>query len=183
MGRPKGSKNKPKVIVPATTPAATQPQAEEARKRVKPAAAKPAKPAEAPLKRKGRPPGSKNKDKQEAAAVAAPPVQTAKLQAPAPIPIPPPAVTIVRTNEGEETDGGSSAREVDTRAGYTAQDLSSPALQPLEDAIAPLVALISPKRRLYYEERALPGVSFERQVLKTFLDYFEVDVKKLVAKG
>ena len=66
-------------------------------------------------------------------------------------------------------------------AAYTLEELQSPALDGLEHDIAKLVSLASPRRKLIQEARAPKGVSYNRAVLKTLLDYFEVDVKKLVA--
>lgn len=186
MGRPKGSKNKPKNVEASAQPVEAKEVA--VKKKGRPAGVKAAEKEEAPAKaptavetpveapetseapkRRGRPPGAKK----EAKVVA--PVLPTKAEDPAP---PASKLTIVRTDTADEA---APAPVVEKRAEYTLDDLMHPALDDLEHSITELANLASPRRKVHHESRSLPGVSYERSVLKTLIDYFEVDVKKYIA--
>ncbi|RTL07801.1 hypothetical protein EKK58_01250 [Candidatus Dependentiae bacterium] len=229
MGRPKGSKNKPKntAVAPTIDPS-TLPAAEVPKKRGRPPgsknkakdnipqATKAPETNEVP-KRRGRPPGSKNKPKDGGStatppaptptpppATATPPVSTEapkrrgrppKTIAPtlpatpgetAPPPIPAGAtkapsvatpVVVTRTEAEDE------APEPAPRAAYTREQLNHPALDRFEEHARVFYAHASAHRKITFENKADDTLTVERAVLKTLIDFFEIDVEALIANG
>lgn len=235
MGRPKGSKNKPKVITPenaalsipevpvakkgSAVPVVAAPGTEVPKRRGRPpgstnkpkvangepgfVTAVPTAPAitgEVP-KRRGRPPGSKNKATE--GCVELPPVPATATVEPikrqgrppgstnkpkvvetSPEPITPPVLPRSRAAVTVVPDGGEESNEeraqITSPPVYSLEDLQNPALAPLAEHVAEIAALASSSRKVFYEERALPGISYELRVLKTLIDYLEIDVKKYI---
>lgn len=184
MGRPKGSKNKVK------QPVIAQPEPVKSAKPVKSVLT--AYPAEKVSSgHRGRPPGAKNKNlaavaQPKAAAVlpvekkkGRPPKVKEEVTPPSP-PSPPPAIkppevitTVVRTDSAEEDTTGVKGKE----ATYTLAELQSPLLDEMEEHVAYLVDLASPARKVYFEGLAIAGVSYMRRIMKTFIDFLEIDLQ------
>ena len=165
MGRPKGSKNKPKDAVP-TAPATPAVQKKPA-KEVKPAKA-----------------AAKPEPKPEVKA--APAKETKAPKAPkvvAPVASPAVPAAVARTEDAPKPEPTVAASTPSRPPEYTLEDLQHDALAPWEAAIKPIVAKAAAHRKLFYEEKSLPGVSLDRRVLKTLIDYLEIDVKALIAKA
>ena len=162
MGRPKGSKNKPKDGSPA--PAAA----------VAPAPVKKAAPA--PVQKKAveaAPAPAKKRDVK----VVAPKVGIATGN---PTADPAPVVSVKAVPTPVPVKAEVTKTPAPKAAGYTIEDLQDPALDKLEAAVSVLLDHASAHRRVYHESRALPGVSIERSVLKVMIDYFEIDVQKII---
>jgi hypothetical protein len=195
MGRPKGSKNKPKVPVVAATPEAA-PVVQKKRGSAVPAAPAPA-PAPEQKKRGGRPKGSKNKPKTDTPAPAPTPAPAAP---PTPAPEPPKgkkaAKTIVPTITPEaltkpaspsatqpievvRTPTESDAEPVET---LTASQLNHPALAGLLATATTLLANASPSRKLMFENKANTDYTAELATLRTLVEFFEIDVAELIAQ-
>lgn len=185
MGRPKGSKNKPKNIDPSALPPAEVPK-----KRGRPPGSKnkpkdnsaSATPAttEAP-RRRGRPPGSKNKARgSEPFAVRSPkvvaPTPPPTVSTPPPMPAAASAVVVTRT-EDEPKDAEPTEVQV---APYTLEQLNNPALDELEKHASVFYANASPKRKLMFEGRATDSLTVQRAVLRTLIDFFEIDVTQVI---
>jgi len=199
MGRPKGSKNKPKL--PAVTAASTlaPTPAPTVQKRARAVAATPPPPPPAPPataevpKRRGRPPGSKNKPKDGAPAAPAPAAptpepakRTPRVVVPAvtPPPLPPvvtttvPAATqITRTDTDDAPDQEASQEKL---AAYTVLDLRHPALKELQAHATAFFDQASPRQKLFFEGKVRPGMTVPLAVLKVLVDFFEIDVLKLI---
>lgn len=230
MGRPKGSKNKPKTpaVAPTIDPA-TLPPAEVPKKRGRPPGSKNApksnipQATQAPVttevpKRRGRPPGSKNKAKDGTPTVTSPvstptaPVATvtppestdapkrrgrppktiaptlpatpapAAEATPPPIPaaatkapVTPAPVVVTRTASEDEADTSAP------RAAYTREQLNHPALDPFEQHAKIFLEHASAHRKLMFEGKADDTLTVERAVVRTLVDFFEIDVEALIA--
>lgn len=198
MGRPKGSKNKPKpAVTAASIPAPASSPAVQKRARAVAATPPPPPPpppvtAEVP-KRRGRPPGSKNKPKDDAPAPPAPvtpapePTKRAsKVVVPTVTPPPlPPVVTssvptatqITRTDTDDAPDQEASQEKL---AAYTVDDLRHTALKELQAHATAFFDQASPRQKLFFEGKVRPGMTVSLAVLKVLVDFFEIDVLKLI---
>lgn len=191
MGRPKGSKNKtsaasaPVTPAPAAAPAAaavaikkrgrppgsTNKKPAAATPPVAPAPATPAVPVKVPGKR-GRPPGSTNK-KPAGAPVSNPSAD--------PVVVPEVVVTPV-SDEDTQAAQVAAARTEDATPlpNYTIEDLKSDALAEIVDHVGAIAKYASNGRRNFFESKSIPGLTYNQRVTKLMLDFFEIDVPKLI---
>ena len=85
-------------------------------------------------------------------------------------------------NKEEEEEKPTQAVASDIRKAYTFEDLTNPALDGLEKHVDALLNLASPKRKAYFENKKLPNSpTLARSVLRTLIDYFEIDVHAVIA--
>jgi hypothetical protein len=202
MGRPKGSKNKPK------TPSAEQEPVKKAGKpvEVKVAPVPPPVTTEAP-KRRGRPPGSKNKHEeggvttQPTAAISVhvqadqrqpAPSAAQQVDAPKRRGRPPGSKNVTKTEHGEPPPAAavivsrteSEEEQPPARAvSYTVDQLNDSALDKLEAHANEFFNLASPARKLMFENRGNGEITVGRAVLRTLVDFFEIDVIALIKHG
>lgn len=201
MGRPKGSKNKPKdQAVEVVVPPQGQPEVAAKRRGRPPGIKNKPKadsdtPAPAPVAqpnptpgRRGRPPGSKNTPRVNPAADVVP-VTSPKVVA---APTPPPEVT--REEETPEPADDEEFSSDDTQYDtirvprlqptyYSVEDLQSPEMAEIVNSLKDIASRASPAMQEFLKtERLIPELSLEERMAKIILDFFEIDVKKIIAE-
>ncbi len=202
MGRPKGSKNKPKTIGVAT-PASTQPVPQPVLTT----------PVSASTKRRGRPPGSKNKKAQESTpeAVVAPATSEVpqKKTKPEDSPAPqkrrgrPPKVVVPVLPQSAPTPPSPAAPVQVTRTldvgdappvekplapahraicshTYTVEQMNHPAMDKLEKHLMSIYEYASPATKVSIEAKTLAGLTTERSILYTILAFFDIDPNTII---